>query len=67
MTYNLKSTTNLKTMTRRVFVNGQRVSEARFNEFRAIGCFLTNASTSVRRFYSVGVLKNSASPVVDKP
>lgn len=59
MTYTMTATTNLRTQRRRVYINGVRVSEARFDEFRAIGCFFSETTPKVRRTHAVGVLKFS--------
>jgi hypothetical protein len=57
MTVTMTATTNLRTSKRRVYIDGKRVSESRFNEYRAIGCFFSESNTRVRRAHAVGVKK----------
>ena len=59
MTVAMSVTTNLRTGKRRVYIDGVRVSESRFNCYRSIGCFFTEHTTRLRRFTSVGVLRAS--------
>lgn len=51
------ATTNLRTGKRRVYIDGKRVSEATFNQYRAIGCFFNERTKRVRRAFAVGVKK----------
>lgn len=53
-------TTNIRTNKRRVYIDGRRVSESRFDCYRAIGCCFSERTTTVRRNYSIGVLKGTS-------
>jgi hypothetical protein len=57
MTHTLTVTTNLQTGRKHRFVDGKRVSQERFDEYRSIGCFFTESTDHVRRFHAVGVRK----------
>jgi hypothetical protein len=59
MTVTMTVTTNLRTSKRRVYIDGVRVSESRFNCYRAIGCCFTERTERVRRNHAVGVLRAS--------
>lgn len=61
MTVSMTVTTNLRTSRRRVYIDGVRVSESRFNEYRSIGCFFSESNDRVRRTHAVGVKKWYAS------
>lgn len=50
-------TTNLRTNKRRVYIDGERVSEAEFNRYTGIGCCFSERNDRVRRFHCVGVKK----------
>ena len=51
----MTATTNLRTGKRRVYIDGMRVTESLFNEYRSIGCFFTERNATVRRFHAVAV------------
>lgn len=51
----MTATTNLRTGKRRVYIDGMRVTESLFNEYRSIGCFFTEHTERVRRHHAVGV------------
>ena len=55
MTVTMTATTNLRTGKRRVYIDGMRVTESLFNEYRSIGCFFTERNATVRRFHAVAV------------
>lgn len=57
MTVEMAITTNLRTGKRRVYIDGVRVSEAKFNEYDGIGCFFTRSTTTHLRHWHVGVKK----------
>jgi len=55
VTSTITITTSLTTNARRLYVDGVRVTQARFDEYRSIGCFFTEHTARVRRFHAVAV------------
>jgi hypothetical protein len=56
MTHTITVTTNLDTHARRLYVDGMRVTQARFDEYRSIGVFFTEHHENyLRRYHAVAV------------
>lgn len=55
MTHDLLKVINLHTNRARLYVDGKRVSQATFDTYRSIGCFFTESTNTLRRFFAVGV------------
>lgn len=52
--HDLTKVTNLRTGAVRLYVDGKRVSQSAFDEYRAIGCFFSENNGRVRRFHAAG-------------